>query len=105
MTGTFPRVLGRYVREQGIFGLEEAIRKMTSLPAQTFGIKNKGLLKEGFDADLVVFNPATVLDRATFENPNQSPQGIPWVLVNGQVAVEDGKAAGSTSGRVLRMIP
>lgn len=105
MTGTFPRVLARYVREQGILGLEEAIRKMTSFPAQTFGIKSKGLLKEGFDADVVVFNPETVLDRATFENPNQTPQGIPWVLVNGQVAVENGQVAGGNSGRVLRMTP
>jgi N-acyl-D-amino-acid deacylase len=102
MTGTFPRVLGRYVREQGILPLEEAIRKMTSLPAQTFGIRNKGLLKEGFDADVVIFDPATILDRATYEEPNQGPLGIPYVLVNGEIAAENGKVTGATSGKVLR---
>jgi len=102
MSGTFPRVLGRYVREEGLLSLEEAVRKMTSLPAQTFGIRNKGLLKEGFDADLVLFDPETVLDRATFEDPTQKPEGISWVLVNGQVAVENGLVTGAASGRVLR---
>jgi N-acyl-D-amino-acid deacylase len=102
MTGTFPRVLGRYVREEGLLSLEEAIRKMTSLPAQTFGIKNKGLLKEGFDADIVIFDPATIIDTATFDEPAQKPKGIMWVMVNGEVAVEKGKVTGVTSGRVLR---
>ncbi|MCP4754925.1 MAG: amidohydrolase family protein, partial [Proteobacteria bacterium] len=101
-TGTFPRILGRYVREKGILDLEEAVRKMTSLPAQTFGLKRKGLLKEGFDADLVVFDPETVLDRATYEDPNQAPVGIDTVLVNGRMAVEKGKVAGADSGKVLR---
>jgi N-acyl-D-amino-acid deacylase len=102
MTGTFPRVLGSYVREQGLLTLEEAIRKMTSLPAQTFGVKKKGLLKEGFDADLVVFDPETILDMSTFENSVQKPEGIHWVLVNGEVAVENGQVTGVTSGQVLR---
>ncbi|MBW2619126.1 MAG: D-aminoacylase [Deltaproteobacteria bacterium] len=102
MTGAFPRVLGRYVREQGLMPLEEAIRKMTSLPAQTFGVKNKGLLKEGFDADVVIFDPVTILDKATFDDPTQRPEGISWVLVNGEVAVEDGRVTGAASGRVLR---
>jgi N-acyl-D-amino-acid deacylase len=102
MTGTFPRVLGHYVRKEGLIPLEEAIRKMTSLTAQTFGVKNKGLLKEGFDADLVVFDRETIIDKATFENPAQKPEGIEWVLVNGEVAVEKGEVAGAKSGRVLR---
>jgi N-acyl-D-amino-acid deacylase len=101
-TGTFPRVLGRYVREKGVLTLEEAIRKMTSLPAQTFGVKGKGLLKEGFDADLVIFNPETIIDKATYEDPNQPPEGIRYVLVNGKIAVEDGRVTGVASGRVLR---
>jgi len=102
MTGTFPRILGRYVREQAILTIEEAIRKMTSLPAQTFGVQGKGLLKEGLDADVVVFDPATILDKATYEEPNQGPEGIHYVLVNGEIAAQDGKVTGATSGKVLR---
>jgi N-acyl-D-amino-acid deacylase len=102
MTGTFPRILGRYVREKGVITLEEAIRKMTSLPAQTFGLFKKGVLRPGMDADLVVFDPNAVIDKATFEDPSQPPAGIRWVVVNGAVAVEDGKIAGATTGKVLR---
>jgi len=101
-TGTFPRVLGRYVREKGILTLEEAIRKMTSLPAQTFRVKGKGLLKEGFDADIVIFNPQTIIDRSTYEDPKQKPEGIGYVLVNGEIAVENGEVVGATSGKILR---
>lgn len=101
-TGTFPRVLGRYVREKEVISLEEAIRKMTSFPAQTFGLKRKGVLKEGFDADLVLFNPETILDLATYEDPNQAPAGISHVLVNGEVAAENGRITGATSGTVMR---
>ena len=82
--------------------MEEAIRKMTSLPAQTFRIKKKGLLKEGFDADIVIFDPDTVLDKATFDDPRQKPEGIVWVLINGEVAVEEGRITGEASGKVLR---
>jgi len=105
MTGTFPRVLGRYVREEGVLSLEEAVRKMTSLPAQTFRLKNKGLVKEGFDADLVLFDPETVLDQGTFQEPHQPPIGIHHVLVNGRLAVEEGRVSGAGSGRVLRRGP
>jgi N-acyl-D-amino-acid deacylase len=101
-TGTFPRILGRYVREKGVLSLEEAIRKMTSLPAQTFKVKNKGLLEEGYDADIVIFDPDTIIDGSTFEEPMQAPEGISLVLVNGQVAVKDGEITGVSSGRVLR---
>jgi N-acyl-D-amino-acid deacylase len=102
MFGTFPRVLGRYVREQGVIRLEEAIRKMTSLPAQTFGLYQKGILREGLDADIVIFDPQTIIDRSTFDDPAQPPAGIEWVIVNGEVAVEHGRVTGATSGRVLR---
>lgn len=101
-TGTFPKVLGRYVREKGLLSLEEAIRKMTSLPAQTFRVKKKGLLKEGFDADIVIFNPKTIIDKSTYEDPKQKPEGISYVLVNGEIAVDNGKVMGATSGKVLR---
>ncbi|MBI5578756.1 MAG: D-aminoacylase [Deltaproteobacteria bacterium] len=102
MTGTFPRVLGKYVRKEGVLSLEEAVRKMTSLPAQTFGLKSKGLLKEGFDADLVVFDPDTIIDCSTYEEPNRAPEGICNVFVNGQLAAENGRILGAASGQVLR---
>ena len=102
MVGTFPRILGRYVREQGVLSLEEAIRKMTSLPAQTFGLYRKGILRERLDADIVIFDPATIIDNSTFEDPAQPPEGIRWVLVNGEVAVENGQVMAATSGKVLR---
>ena len=102
MTGTFPRVLGLYARQKGTITLEDAVRKMTSLSAQTFGLYNKGILRPGMDADLVVFDPDTIIDRSTFEDPMQSPEGIRWVMVNGQIAAEDGKITGATSGKVLR---
>jgi len=102
MTGTFPRILGRYVREKAVITLAEAIRKMTSLPAQTFGLNQKGILRPGMDADLVVFDPDTVVDKGTFEDPLQSPEGIHWVIVNGEIAAEGGKITGATSGKVLR---
>jgi dihydroorotase/N-acyl-D-amino-acid deacylase len=100
--GTFPRVLGVYVRERGVLTLAEAVRKMTSLPASTINLEDRGRISEGLVADLVVFDPATVSDRSTFQNPHQYPVGIPWVLVNGRVAVEDGAYAGVRAGRVLR---
>lgn len=102
MIGTFPRILGRYVREQGVIRLEEAVRKMTSLPAQTFGLYRKGILREGLDADIVIFDPQTIIDRSTFDDPSQPPAGISWVIVNGEVAVEHGQVTGATSGQVLR---
>ncbi len=101
-TGTFPRVLGRYVREKGTISLQEAIRKMTSFPAQTFGLSRKGLLKVGFDADLVIFDSETILDLSTYDDPNQAPQGIKHVLVNGGIAVDHGRVTGVASGTVLR---
>ena len=101
-TGSFPRVLGKYCREKGILGLEDAVRKMTSLPAQAFQLKKKGLIREGFDADLVVFDPQTIIDRSTYEDPNREPEGISYVLVNGELAVENGKVTRAASGKILR---
>ena len=100
--GTFPRVLGKYVREEKLLTLEEAVRKMTSLPASAFGIKDRGILKEGFAADITVFDPERVIDKATYENPHQYPEGITYVIVNGEVVVEEGKHTGRRPGQVIR---
>jgi N-acyl-D-amino-acid deacylase len=100
--GTFPRVLGAYVRERGVLTLPEAIRKMTTLPADRLGLADRGRIAEGAYADLVVFDPATVIDRATFTEPHQYPEGIPWVIVNGQVTVDNGAFQDVRAGRVLR---
>jgi len=99
--GSFPRVLGRYVRD-GVLRLEEAVRKMTSLPAQTFSLHDRGLLKPKMCADITIFDPDTVIDKATYRNPIQFPQGIEYVIVNGVVTVEDGEHTGECAGRVLR---
>jgi dihydroorotase/N-acyl-D-amino-acid deacylase len=100
--GTFPRVLGHYVREKHTLTLEDAIRKMTQLPARTLGLKDRGEVREGFAADLVVFDPATVRDTATFTAPHQYPVGITHVLVNGVVTVDGGKFTRARGGKVLR---
>jgi N-acyl-D-amino-acid deacylase len=100
--GTNARVLGKYVREMGVITLEEAVRKMTSLPARTFGLRDRGLVREGFWADLVVFDPAKVSDQATFEKPHQYSVGFDYVLVNGVPVIEEGKAGGARPGKVVR---
>ena len=100
--GTFPRVLGRCVREERVLSLQEAIRKMTSLPAQRMGLSDRGLLLPGMMADIVVFDPNTILDRATWEDAHQYPEGIVAVIVNGAVTVEDGEHTGARNGMVLR---
>ena len=99
--GTFPRVLGVYVRERGWLTLPEAIRKMTSLPAQRLGWQDRGTIREGAFADLVLFDPDTVIDRSTFAEPTQTPVGIEKVFVNGVAVWSDGKATGERPGRVL----
>ena len=99
--GTHPRVLGRYVRELGLLTWEEAIRKMTSAPAQRLGLAAKGIVRPGLDADLVVFDPATVSDRATFDEPHQYPDGINHVLVNGELVVSGDNHLGTLPGHVL----
>jgi dihydroorotase/N-acyl-D-amino-acid deacylase len=100
--GTFPRILRQYVREQHRLSLEEAIRKFTSLPASRLRLGDRGLVKLGLWADLVVFDPDTVTDRSTFESPNQLAAGMQWVLVNGVPVIADGKMTGALPGRVLR---
>ncbi len=100
--GTFPRVLGRYVREQQVLPWEDAIRKMTGLPAATLGMVDRGRLAPGMAADVVVFDPARVIDHATFEAPMEPSEGIRQVLVNGQVALRDGVPTGERAGQPLR---
>ena len=96
--GTCPRVLGHYARDEKLFPLPEAVRRMTSLPASRLGLTDRGLLAEGAWADIVVFDPAAIRDRATFDKPHQYPDGIAWVLVNGQVAVDHGQPSGLMPG-------
>jgi len=100
--GTYPRFLGRYVRQFKVVQLEEGVRKMTSLPASVLGLKDRGRIAEGMKADLVLFNPDTVIDRSTIKDPTAAPEGIPYVIVNGQVAVDKGVAMPARAGRVLR---
>lgn len=99
--GTFPRVLGVYVREKGVLTLPDAVRKMTSLPAAIMGLQDRGLLRPGMAADLTIFDPKTITDRATFEDPSQYPAGIPYVIVNGVVVIDQGQHSGAKPGRVL----
>jgi N-acyl-D-amino-acid deacylase len=99
--GNNARALGLYTREKKIVGLEEAVRKMTSLPAQTFGLWGRGLLRPGMASDLVVFDEKTIADRATFEQPRQYPAGFDYVIVNGQVVIENGRHTGAKPGQVL----
>lgn len=100
--GTFPRVLGRYARDQKLFPLETAVHKMTGLPAARFGLERRGRIAVGMHADLVTFDPATVADRATFEAPHQAPAGIAAVYVAGRCVSEHGQMTGERPGRVLR---
>jgi N-acyl-D-amino-acid deacylase len=100
--GTFARLLGRYVREERVIPLEEAIRKLTSLPASNLGIEDRGRLEPGHFADVVVFDPATITDNATFEQPHQLATGVIHVFVNGQQVVADGEHTGALPGRVVR---
>lgn len=100
--GSYPRILGRYVRELRLLTLEQAIHKMTGMPAKRVGLADRGLLREGLFADIVIFDPQRVIDKATFEAPNQYPQGIPFVMVNGQFTVDEGKRTPALPGRPLR---
>lgn len=102
MYGTYPRVLERYVRERGVLSLEDAVRRMTSLPARKLGLARRGTLAPGHAADVVVFDAERVRDRATFRDPRRSPDGIAHVFVNGAWTVRDGKHTGARGGRVLR---
>jgi len=100
--GTFPRILSKYVREEKVLTLEDAIRKFSALPAQRMRLTDRGVLKAGMWADVVIFDPATVHDRATFDNPNQLSEGMEYVLVNGVPVIDQGKMTGALPGKVLR---
>lgn len=99
--GSFPRFIGRYVRDEGITGLPEAVRKMTSLPASVFGIRQRGLIRQGFYADIVIFDYQAITDRADFREPFQQSEGIVYVFVNGTLSLSEGEFAGALSGRVI----
>jgi dihydroorotase/N-acyl-D-amino-acid deacylase len=100
--GTFPRILRKYVREEKLLALPEAIRKFTALPAQRMRLTDRGVLKQGMAADVVVFDPEKITDKATFEKPNQFSEGMEFVLVNGVPVIESGKMTGALPGKVLR---
>jgi N-acyl-D-amino-acid deacylase len=100
--GTVPRVLGHYVREEGVLGLEDAVRKMTSLPAQILGLSDRGQVHEGFVADVAIFDPERIAETNSFENPKSYPLGIPYVLVNGTLVIDRGEHTGARPGRALR---
>jgi N-acyl-D-amino-acid deacylase len=99
--GSFPRVLGEFVRERALLGLEEAVRKMTSAPAARLGLSDRGLLRDGYQADVVVFDPETVASNATYDEPRHYPTGIEHVIVNGVAVVDAGAHTGATPGRVV----
>ena len=101
--GSFPRVLGKFVREMQTMTLEEAIYKMTHKPAVTFKIENRGLLKEDYFADIVIFDESKIIDKGTFIEPTQFPDGIDYVLVNGNFAVKEGKSTNQLAGKVIRI--
>ena len=102
LRGTFPRILGTYVRDEGVLGLEEAIRKMTSQPARRVGLTDIGLVERGYAADLVVIEPETVAGLASYDDPSRDPVGIRHVVVSGQVALRDSQPTGTRAGRALR---
>jgi N-acyl-D-aspartate/D-glutamate deacylase len=101
--GSFPRILGQFVRDQARLTLEAAIHKMTGAPAARLGLKHRGLLRDGAIADVVVFDPATVRSNATYDEPRQFPDGIEHVLVNGTPVVDGGRHTGATPGRGIRL--
>jgi dihydroorotase/N-acyl-D-amino-acid deacylase len=100
--GTFPRILRKYVREEGALTLPDAIRKFSALPASQLRLADRGVIKTGMWADIVVFNPETITDLATFDNPNQLSEGIEYVLVNGVPVIEKGNMTNALPGKVIR---
>jgi N-acyl-D-amino-acid deacylase len=100
--GSFPRFLGKYIRDENLMSMSEGIRKITSLPAQTFGIHKRGMIKRGAYADIVIFDHEKIIDRATFKNPFLKPEGIRYVFINGVPALWEGHLTGSKSGKILR---
>jgi len=102
--GTFPRVLGKYTREEKFFDLETAVKKMTSMPAEKLGLNKRGLIQKGNYADIVIFDPLTIADKATFVNPHQLAVGIDYVIVNGHITIANGEHKGTMNGRVIRRL-
>lgn len=100
--GSFPRVLSKYVREEGVLRLEDAVRRMTSMPANRLGLGDRGRIAPGMAADLVIFDPRRIRDRATFEQPLQYAEGVDYLIINGQLAIDAGQVTGAPAGRVLR---
>jgi len=100
--GTYPRILGHYVRDKNIMSLEEAIKKSTMLPAKKFKLNKRGKLEEGYCADITIFDPNKVIDKATFDEPHQYPEGIEYVIVNGSVVIAKGEHTEKLPGKVLR---
>jgi N-acyl-D-amino-acid deacylase len=100
--GTFPRYLGHYVRELGVLTLEECVAHLTSRPARRLRLADRGLVREGYAADLVLFDPVTVADRSTYADPRRTPDGIPYVLVNGEFVIDDGRRTDALPGRAIR---
>ena len=101
LRASFPRVLGRYVREKKVTSLPEMIRKMTALPAKVYGLKEKGYIKVGFDADICVFDPETILDKATYTEVSLRAEGLNFVIVGGVIAAENAVTTGDLGGKVL----
>jgi N-acyl-D-aspartate/D-glutamate deacylase len=99
--GSFPRILGQFVRDEAVIGLAEAVRKMTGAPAARLGLRDRGLLRDGAIADITVFDPARVRSNATYDEPRRYPDGIEHVIVNGQLVVENGGHTGARPGRAL----
>ena len=99
--GTFPKVLGRYVREEKVLSLEKAIQKMTSITAKRFNLEDRGVIRKGAWADLMIFDPEIISDKSTFANPHQFPIGIPYVIVNGEMVIKEGDHTGNLPGRIL----
>ena len=102
MFGAFPRLLGEYVREQGVLTLEDAVARITSISAETFGLKERGRIEPGYHADAVLFDPETIADRATYDDPKQLSAGVSTVIVNGAVAWRDGVHSNAGAGQMLR---
>jgi N-acyl-D-amino-acid deacylase len=100
--GSFPRILGQFVRDEAVLTLEEAVRRMTGAAAARLGLRDRGTLRDGAAADLVVFDPATVRSNATYDEPRRYPDGIDYVVVNGTLVVDEGRHTGATPGRALR---
>ncbi len=100
--GTFPRVLGKYCREDKYFNLAEAIKKITSMPAEKLGLKKRGTIEEGNFSDITIFDPIEVIDKATYADPHKYPSGIDYVIVNGKITVDNGEHTGEHAGAILR---